>query len=96
MSVCKRAFQTTTTEATNADVCESVFRVITAKVFPSSRFRLKRCDHLHLEEEEISVGRGGGGGEGACKRGKKGSMGEGPYEKREVLSKENEGCVFFF
>lgn len=95
MSVCKRAFQTTTTEATNADVCESVFRVITAKVFPSSRFRLKRCDHLHLEEEEISVGRGGGG-EGACKRGKKGSMGEGPYEKREVLSKENEGCVFFF
>ena len=39
---------------------------------------------------------GGGGGEGACKRGKKGSMGEGPYEKREVLSKENEGCVFFF
>ena len=60
MSVCKRAFQTTTTEATNADVCKSVFRVITAKVFPSSRFRLKRCDHLHLEEEEISVGRGGG------------------------------------
>ena len=39
---------------------------------------------------------GRGGGEGACKRGKKGSMGEGPYEKREVLSKENEGCVFFF
>lgn len=94
MSVCKRAFQTTTTEATNADVCESVFRVITAKVFPFSRFRLKRCDHLNLEEEEISVG--GGGGEGACKRGKKGSMGEGPYEKREVLSKENEGRVFFF
>ena len=23
-------------------------------------------------------------------------MGEGPYEKREVLSKENEGRVFFF
>ena len=74
MSVCKRAFQTTTTEATNADVCESVFRVITAKVFPSSRFRLKRCDHLHLEEEEISVGRGGGGRRGVQK-GKEGKYG---------------------
>lgn len=76
MSVCKRAFQTTTTEATNADVCESVFRVITAKVFPSSRFRLKRCDHLHLEEEEISVGRGGGGEKGLAKG-----------ERREVWEK---------
>lgn len=73
MSVCKRAFQTTTTEATNADVCESVFRVITAKVFPSSRFRLKRCDHLHLEEEEISV-RGGGGRRG-WQKGKEGKYG---------------------
>ena len=75
MSVCKRAFQTTTTEATNADVCESVFRVITAKVFPSSRFRLKRCDHLHLEEEEISVGRGGGGGRRGLQKGKEGKYG---------------------
>lgn len=74
MSVCKRAFQTTTTEATNADVCESVFRVITAKVFPSFRFRLKRCDHLHLEEEEISV-EGGGGGRRGLQKGKEGKYG---------------------
>lgn len=72
MSVCKRAFQTTTTEATNADVCESVFRVITAKVFPFSRFRLKRCDHLNLEEEEISVG---GGGRRGLQKGKEGKYG---------------------
>lgn len=95
MSVCKRAFQTTTTEATNADVCESVFRVITAKVFPSSRFRLNVVTTSTSKRRRLAWG-GGGGGEGAGKRGKKGSMGEGPYEKREVLSKENEGCVFFF
>lgn len=80
MSVCKRAFQTTTTEATNADVCESVFRVITAKVFPFSRFRLKRCDHLNLEEEEISVG--GGGGRRGLQKGK-----EGKYGRRALWEK---------
>ena len=66
--------QTTTTEATNADVCESVFRVITAKVFPSSRFRLKRCDHLHLEEDGV--------GERSLQKGK-----EGKYGRRALWEK---------
>lgn len=88
MSVCKRAFQTTTTEATNADVCESVFRVITAKVFPSSRFRLKRCDHLHLEEDGV--------GERSLQKGKEGKYGRRALWEKGRCSLKKMRVVFSF
>ena len=48
------------------------------------------------KRRRLAWGGGGEGEKGLAKGERKGSMGEGPYEKREVLSKENEGCVFFF